>query len=454
MDDGSLGSSLQILLPLLVVIHALIVLAFASLTNVRQSALREQAENGNERSKHVLRLNENFTRLNITYQLSLMILHVLAAAVAIVGVAQPIIAQGEMSSFVVYTAVTIGLAVLFVLLGDLVPAAVGSAYSEALAPWMAYPMSLLMLVFSPVVALMVFLSKLLSKLFGDNDMAAAITEEEIMTLVDAGQKEGTIERDEKDMIFSVLQLSETMAREVMVPRMDIMALEIDTPIDEALAKFVGTGHSRIPVYKETIDNIEGLLYAKDLLTLWHNGGPKPQSIRELLRPVYFVPESKRADLLLKEFRASKIHMALVVDEYGGTAGLLTIENLLEEIVGDIQDEYDIHEEAEYVQHSVDEYTIDASMDLDDVNELLKVELPTEDSDTLGGYIYSQLGRVPVVGEVIEDERLVMRVESIDGRRIRKVHVALKTQAEETESSENETSTNTNSAQPEEVGIKA
>src|SRR5690606_30917150 len=158
-------------------------------------------------------------------------------------------------------------------------------------------------------------------------------------------------------------------RVLMVPRMDIVAVEVNTPIDEALGKFVNSGHSRIPVYHETIDNIEGLLYAKDLLTLWHNGGPKPQSIREMIRPAHFVPESLRADLLLKELKHSKIHMAIVVDESGGTAGLLTIENLIEEIVGDIQDEYDINEEAEYVVISETEYIIDASMDLDDVNDL-------------------------------------------------------------------------------------
>jgi CBS domain containing-hemolysin-like protein len=416
-----------------VVIHAVVVLAFTALTNVRQAPLREQAEDGNQRAKHVLRLNDNYTRLNATYQLSLMVLHVVAAVIATLGIAQPWLRQlqGEVSSLVVYGGVVVGLALIFLLLGDLLPAALGSAYADALAPWMAYPMSILLFMFSPVVALMMFLGKLLSRLFGDNEMAAAVTEEEIMTLVDAGQKEGTIERDEKDMIFSVLQLSQTLAREVMVPRMDIIALDVDTPIETALARFVQSGHSRIPVYTGTIDNIEGLLYAKDLLAMWHNGGPKPQSIRDLLRPAYFVPESKRADLLLNEFRASKIHMALVVDEYGGTAGLLTIENLIEEIVGDIQDEYDIHEEADYVQINPDEYTIDASMDLDDINHLLDVELPTEENDTLGGYIYSKLGHVPVVGEIVEDDRLVMRVDQIEGRRIRKVHVLLKRPVDET-----------------------
>ncbi|MBZ0298828.1 MAG: hemolysin family protein, partial [Anaerolineae bacterium] len=209
-----------------------------------------------------------------------------------------------------------------------------------------------------------------------------------------------------------------------VPRIDIVAVEINTPLEVALGRFVETGHSRVPVYDEKIDNIEGLLYAKDVLTLWHNGGPKPRTIRELMRPTYFVPESKRADLVLKEMQHSKIHLAVVVDEYGGTAGIVTIENLIEEIVGDIQDEYDLEEEEEYIQLGEDEYTVDASMDVDDFNDLLHVNLPTEDADTLGGYIYSQLGRVPTVGEIVEDDDglLELRVDSIEGRRIRKVHV--------------------------------
>ena len=268
------------------------------------------------------------------------------------------------------------------------------------------------------------ISRVFAGALGGDDLAVTVTEEEIMTLVNAGQKEGTIEDEEKAMIFSVLQFSETLVREVMIPRMDIEALEINTSLEAALGKFVETGHSRIPVYDEKIDNIEGLLYAKDLLTLWHNGGPKPTALRELMRPVYFVPEDKRADLVLKEMQNSKIHLAVIVDEYGGTAGIVTIENLIEEIVGDIQDEYDPDEEEEYIQAGENEYVIDASMDLHDVNELLNISLPTEENDTLGGYIYSQLGRVPTVGEVVDDPEhaLILRVESVDGRRIRKVHV--------------------------------
>jgi CBS domain containing-hemolysin-like protein len=177
----------------------------------------------------------------------------------------------------------------------------------------------------------------------------------------------------------------------MVPRIDMVAVDIETSLDEALATLIESGYSRIPVYDGSIDNIKGLLYAKDLLSLWRSGDPTAQKlIRDIIRPAYFVPENKRADDLLKEMQTRKIHMAMVVDEYGGTAGLVTIENLIEEIIGDIVDEHDVNEEAEYIRHGPQEYTVDGSIDLDDFNELLDVELPTEESDTLGGFIYTHL----------------------------------------------------------------
>lgn len=448
MDDDAL-SSVPLLL-LLIALKAIIVLAYTALTNIRQPHIREQAEEGDPKAKRVLNLNENFTQLTITYQLSMLLIHVAIAAVVTVGIAQPFgVANAATPPALIY-AVVLGITIVVVLLlGDILPESLGTAYADGLAPWAAYPIALLMLLLRPIVLVIIALGRLFAQMFGSKDMAAAVTEEEIMTLVDAGQKEGTIEHEEKEMIFSVLQFGELLAYEIMIPRMDMVALDIDTPFEEALAKFIETGHSRIPVYRDNIDNIEGLLYAKDLLTLWHNGTPKPQSIRDLMRKAHFVPESKRADLLLKEMQASKIHMAIVVDEYGGTAGLLTIEDLIEEIVGDIQDEYDLHEEAEYSQQGPGEYLIDGGMNLGDVNDLLKTELPTEDSSTLGGYIYSALGHVPAVGEVIDDDEhnLVMRIDSVDGRRIRKVHVMLKSEPEEKPPEEN------SDAQPEEVSDK-
>ncbi|MAS36008.1 MAG: hypothetical protein CL610_18515 [Anaerolineaceae bacterium] len=433
MDEGSL-SSLTILL-LLIVAYALITIMYTALTNVRQTAIREQADSGGVRAKRVLKLLDNLVRLNITYQLTLLLLNFSIATVATLSIAQPIAtANPQFSALVIYAVVLFTTVLATLVLGQIIPTTIGSSYADMLGPALSGLARFLSIVFTPLVLLLLGFSKLIAGLLGGDSLAVSVTEEEIMTLVDAGQKEGTIEDEEKAMIYSVLQFSETLIRELMVPRIDIVAVEVNTSLEEALGKFVETGHSRVPVFDEKIDNIEGLLYAKDLLNLWHNGGPKPRTIRELMRPTYFVPESKRADLVLKEMQHSKIHLAVVVDEYGGTAGIVTIENLIEEIVGDIQDEYDLEEEEEFIQLSDNEYSIDASMDLDDFNNLLHVNLPTDDSDTLGGYIYSQLGRVPTPGETLEDEDnlLFLRIDSVEGRRIRKVTVTLRSREDEDE----------------------
>jgi CBS domain containing-hemolysin-like protein len=188
------------------------------------------------------------------------------------------------------------------------------------------------------------------------------------------------------------------------------------------------------VFENNVDTVKGLLYAKDVLAYWSRDRNHNRSIRDLMRPVYFVPETKRVDELLKELQSKRVHMAVVVDEYGGTAGLATIENIIEEIIGDIQDEYDVNEEADYVQIGPEEYNVDASIDLDDLNELLNIDLPTEDMDTLGGYIYTHFGRVPTVGETIDTVQLTMSVLSVDGRRIRKVHIIRKPESDEETSS--------------------
>ena len=248
-----------------------------------------------------------------------------------------------------------------------------------------------------------------------------MTEEEIVTLVHAGHSGGTIEAEEKDMIVSVLQLGESTTRELMTPRIDIVALEIQDTIMDALTAFVESGFSRIPVYQDSIDNVIGLLYAKDILTLLKNQDDlESQEIGDLIRSSYFVPETKRADALLKELQEKNVHLAIVVDEYGGTSGLITIENLIEEIIGDIRDEYDFGEEEDYSELGDGSYLIDASMDLDDLNALLDCSIDTGAADTLAGYIYLILGRVPEVNEIIETDILHMTIVSIDVHRIRKV----------------------------------
>jgi CBS domain containing-hemolysin-like protein len=222
------------------------------------------------------------------------------------------------------------------------------------------------------------------------------------------------------MIASIFELSETVAREVMVPRIDMVAVAEQTLLKDALDVIIRAGHSRIPVYRERIDNVQGVLYAKDLLPPFRDGR-FDAPITELMRPAYFVPESKKVDDLLRELQQRKVHIAIVVDEYGGTAGVVTIEDLLEEIVGDIQDEYD-RESPMAVRLGEREYVFDAQIRLDEVSEVLGVELPSEESDTLGGFIYSQLGSVPSVGSRVAFEPLSLEVLSISGRRIQQVKV--------------------------------
>jgi CBS domain containing-hemolysin-like protein len=205
----------------------------------------------------------------------------------------------------------------------------------------------------------------------------------------------------------------------MVPRIDVLALEVNTPLDEAVNALLDSGYSRVPVYDETIDNILGLLYAKDLLGAWQDGNQE-DGLREMLRPAYFIPEAKKVDELLAEMQTRRIHMAVVVDEYGGVAGLVTLEDIVEEIVGEIRDEYDLREEAFYQEISSDEYLCSGRMDLDDFNELMEVDLPSDEADTLGGFIYSRIGRVPTGGESIVLDNLRLTVEQVSKRRIRKV----------------------------------
>lgn len=272
-------------------------------------------------------------------------------------------------------------------------------------------------VFSPLGRLSLFFSREQKNPVG---ATSVVTAEDLKTLVDVGQQDGIIEQDESKMIQSIFQLGNTLTREIMVPRIDIRALEIGTPLPDAVDLLLATGYSRLPVYAETIDNILGLLYAKDLLRVWREGNGQDTLHEELLREAYFVPEAKKVDELLDELQRRRVHMAIVVDEYGGVAGLVTLEDIIEEIFGEIRDEYDEGEELPYVQVDEGEYIFRGRIDLDDFNEIMETNLPNDDADTLSGYIYTRLGHVPEAGESIAEDGLILTVEQVSERRIRKV----------------------------------
>jgi putative hemolysin len=264
----------------------------------------------------------------------------------------------------------------------------------------------------------------------------AVTEDELKNWVEDEQNESSLEQGERRMIYSIFQFGDTLCREIMVPRIDVFALDVNTSVPEAIEGALRSGHSRLPVYEEAIDNVIGVLYAKDLLRL-SLSGENGNSIRALLRPAYFVPEAKKVDELLRELQARGVHMAIVVDEYGGMAGVVTLEDIVEEIVGDIRDEFDEMEELTYQQVSPDEYLFLGRIDLDDLNEILDTHFTKDVADTLGGYIYGQIGRVPVGGETLVVEDWEIKVEQISGRRIRLVRATRRQIDRETEEKQNE-----------------
>lgn len=259
------------------------------------------------------------------------------------------------------------------------------------------------------------------------DLFAPAWGDEEWILQASGEDEGGLEEGEREMIAGIFELGETKVREVMVPRIDIVAIPADSTLDAALATIIAAGHSRIPVYRESIDDIAGLLYAKDLLQAYRDRDFEPD-LNERVREAYFVPESKAVDELLAELRSRKVHMAIVVDEYGGTAGLVTIEDLLEEIVGEIVDEYDV-EETRIDLVSTHEGVFHAGVDIDDVNRLMGIHLPTGDVDTLAGLVFTRLGKVPAVGEEATFDDAVIQVLELAGRRIRRVRVVRTVAAE-------------------------
>lgn len=242
------------------------------------------------------------------------------------------------------------------------------------------------------------------------------------------EKSGILHEEEKDMIKGIVGLSETPVKSIMVPRTDVVAVPIDQSIEEIIKTVIKSGHSRIPVYSDTIDNVIGFLYAKDLLPYLAEKSPQDIDLKKMLRPVLFVPEGKMIDELLKEFKEKKVHIAVVVDEYGGMAGIVCLENILEEIVGEIQDEYD-NEEEEIKKISKNIYECDARIQISDLNEDLGIELPEESSDTLGGFVFNLYGKIPRQGEKISYENLEFEIIKMEGHKINRIRLTIKQEEE-------------------------
>jgi len=411
-------------------LRAFFALARSALINMRRPRLVELEQKGVTSARAIQQLTEQSGRLLATAEVGALLGLVFSAGLAVLGFVPPLAAQVKAlvgtslttgtSDAIAFVIVMLAVALFLFVFGRLVPEALALRYTEPLALALVRPMQWMGIALAPLVRFAIVLSNWLAIPMGGQKRgsAALVTEEELKTMVDAGEEEGLIEEEEKEMILSVLDFGDTIAREVMVPRIDIVALEVNTPFSEALNVVISAGHSRIPVYRGTIDDIIGVLYAKDMLAALRDC--KTPSLEQMLRPVYFTPESKRVIELLQELQKQRIHMCIVVDEYGGTAGLITIEDILEEIVGDIQDEYDAEEPEVMPLTGEEGYILNPSMHIEDAAELLKVSFPRGESDSLGGFIYDQLGKVPVVGEKVSHNGWVFEVLAVNDRRILKV----------------------------------
>ncbi len=419
-----------IVIAFLILLNGLFVAAEFALVTVRRSRIEQLIDEGNSGARRVQRLKSNTGRFLAVIQIGVTFVGFLAAAFAgasIVGVLEKALTGipvlQPQAGLIALLLVTTVVSLVTIVFGELVPKAIALAHAERLALLFAGPIDLLGRVLAPLVWLLTTLTQTITRVFGIADMQQErVTAEELMILVERGGEQGVIEAEEQQMIGAVLELGEQRVHEVMVPRIDIKALPATTTLDEIIAMIVGEGHSRIPIYDESIDNVVGILYAKDLIPYLAKG--EQPDFRAILRTPLFVPESISVDDLLHNFQRGKVHIAIVLDEYGGTAGLVTIEDLIEEIVGEIQDEYDV-EEPMIVTLSDNEARVDGRASVDDLTEHFGVELDDEDKeqyDTVGGLVYHEIGGVPNVGDTVEVDGLTLTVESTDGRRVGKVLV--------------------------------
>jgi putative hemolysin len=313
--------------------------------------------------------------------------------------------------------------------GEILPMTLAVKYPERFLAIAGRPVAWLGVVLAPARAALAGLTALMVRIVSRGRVEqATLSEEELRTLVDVGASEGVVEREEREMIHKVFELEDTLVRSVMVPRTDMVCLDVETPTAEILPALREHLHSRVPVYEGSIDVIVGILYAKDLLPFME-GLPPDFDLRAHLHPPYFVPESKRADALLQEFQAKRVQMAIVVDEYGGTAGLVTLEDLLEELVGEIADEYD---EPERLIQRVDAttYRVAGKLPIEQLNAATGLKISNEGYDTVGGWVLDLFGRVPRRAERAETAELQLTVEKVERTRIVEVLVALKKPAKE------------------------
>jgi putative hemolysin len=408
-----------------------------ALITVKRHRLSQLSDDGRRGAATARRLTEDPSRFLATIQIAITFLGFLASAIGAAALsstlAEPIALVpflDEASEGISFVLITLLIALASIIVGELVPKTLALSFADRFALVVARPISWLDRLLRPVVWFVSSVSNVLVRALGGTErpQPGYLSTEELKMLVATGSEQGGIEEDEKEMIHGVIELAEKQVHEVMVPRIGIRAVEVNDSIGQVLDVIVRAGHSRVPVFQENLDNIVGILYAKDLLPyLKRNGSEPPQiEIRKLARPAVYVPETKRVDELLHEMQIAKRHIAIVVDEYGGTAGLITLEDVVEEIVGEIQDEYDTEETLVEAlpQDGETAFRLDGRVSMDDLRDLFDLSDEEEEDeeayDTVGGFVVHRTGSIPLPGTVVPFRDVTITVEAAEPRRVAKV----------------------------------
>jgi putative hemolysin len=408
-----------------------------ALITVKRHRLHQLMGEGSRSARAAERLTNDPSRFLATIQIAITFLGFLASAVGAVALSDSLaglvaLVPGleEASHTISFVLITLSIALASIIVGELVPKTLALTFADRFALTVARPIAWLDRLLRPVVWFVSSTSNVLVRMLGGKDrpQAGYLSTEELKMLVETGSQQGGIEEDEKEMIHGVIELAEKQVHEVMVPRIGIRAVEVNDSISQVLDVIVRAGHSRVPVFQENLDNIVGILYAKDLLPyLKRNGSEPPQiEIRKLARPAVYVPETKRVDELLHEMQIAKRHIAIVVDEYGGTAGLITLEDVVEEIVGEIQDEYDTEETLVEAlpQDGETAFRLDGRVSMDDLRDLFDLSDEEEEDeeayDTVGGFVVHRTGSIPLPGTVVPFRDVTITVEAAEPRRVAKV----------------------------------
>ena len=431
MEDGSLLLLQLLFLGFLILLNAFFASSEVALISLKPATVRRLGTEGGRRGRRLADLVGNSGRFLATVQVGVTFAGFMASAFAADTFSEPVTGwlyglgfqflSKKILGGVIMVAITILLSYISLVFGELVPKQLGLRYAEAVALNVAGPIDFIARVTAPFVWFLNASVNFVLRLFGVTPgNSQEVTEEEIRMMVDIGEENGAIESDEKRMIENVFEFNNTTAAEVMTHRTEMVALDIEAPPEEVEKVLMSCGFSRVPVYREDIDEIIGFLHFREYLSAKVQGNSAPD-IRNLLKPVYLAPETMRANILFRNMQSKKFGMAIILDEFGGTSGLVTIEDLLEEIVGSLYDEYD-EADIEIEQLGEGEWRIDGSMRLDEISRRLDLALPEEEYDTIGGLVFGMLNEVPTVGATVElpVSGISIRVESVEERRVDKV----------------------------------